>query len=290
MGYTVRPSNWVFDECTRGLASSLKRLAKTVKVPDIDIAIVFFSFAGKVPENGVPYIAFECEQLERSSKDTTFIAKMKGALCIWTPFHLNVKYWKEVHGLNAIYVPLYYAISPTLLALPFCPDRLKDVDGSNQIDALMFGYMNPRRAKAERMFAPLRTNFGFFVGPQLQNRIKRCKSIVNVKFYPKGELEVHRINSLLAQGILVFSEASLTGSKLDALYKDIVPMASYDELPNLVRTWLSKDDDELVAHRKKGYDFIRALNQDLDALERANQFTVKCIAAKASNESDTIET
>ena len=77
--------------------------------------------------------------------------------------------------------------------------------------------------------------------------------------------------------MLVLSESSSFDPKLDDVYRDVVPMASYDNLGKLADEWLQKDKNELIAYRKKGYDFIRAQHADLELMRAANQFTIDCI-------------
>lgn len=246
----------VFGSCAEGLQEQLDLCSQLDQLhlpKNIYIHIFGLYCKSLKPKT---YIAYDCEQLERSSVMSEYIQHMKNALCVWSPFPNNVKYWKEHYQLQTIFVPMWYCVPRRIWALPYLNNETKE-NKNKQLDIVLFGNMNQRRSHIEQEFKNKKTKFKKMFGQELQKSIQQTKIILNVKYYPKSSLEVHRIDPLLAQGHLVISESSKTDPELDSIYKNVVPMIDYHKLPKLIDEWLEKPKYEILKHKEKCHRFIR---------------------------------
>jgi len=130
---------------------------------------------------------------------------------------------------------------------------------TQDIDVLLFGSINPRRAKIiDQMKAVgLRAHavFGLY-GAHRDALISRAKLLLNVHFYDAKVLEMVRISYLLANRCAVLSERSSDPAGDDSL-ADGVAFADYEHLVQRARELIDTPDErERLANR--GFEIMSA--------------------------------
>lgn len=152
-------------------------------------------------------VIFQLEQLFEKSKwwnENTY-KMLKSADGIWDYDKNNVLFLRS-KGIKANYFPMRY--TENLRKLP-------DVNGISQdIDVLIYGYMNERRNAAvtdiQNKLGKLKTISLFNVwGDELDSYLERAKIILNVHYYPISIQEQVRIYYPVINGRCVLSEVSL---------------------------------------------------------------------------------
>ena len=134
------------------------------------------------------------------------------------------------------YVPFFLTLDWQMYNISVHPGLTME---EKTIDFLMFGQNNTRRSVIVQKANKAGLNFVFPNGGLWGNGyfelLANVKVVVNVHFYQRAILEVHRINPLLALGHTVVSEKS-RDTNLDEEYKDVVHFTDYDNIvPLLVR-------------------------------------------------------
>lgn len=161
----------------------------------------------------------------------------------------NVEYLKA-HGVEAFHMP--YGYHPSL-------ERVKPV--AKDIDVLFFGSWNTRRAA---LFSKMPRHINFVwaqgvYGDALDRLIARAKVHVNVHYCDSHQLEVVRLNYLLANGCTVVSEPG-NEAKVNEAY---APGMLYAQYSDIIHACIYALD-----HPKNGQEAIRAMPHDCGPAQR----------------------
>jgi len=85
-----------------------------------------------------------------------------------------------------------------------------------------------------------------------------------VHVYPVASLEVHRINPVLANGMVVVSEET-SDVDIDAIYSEVITMVPYDNLVDTVLKKLAQTRKELEEERRRNVAWIKQRVDQVDA-------------------------
>jgi len=195
-----------------------------------------------------------------------FHKAMHDADAIWDFSKANIRLFGKKHGVRPsweggryFYVPLWNTV----------PDRYfkftPNVNSRKKYDILLFGSMNERRQMIcnELKRRKFRIYCGSSWGKDLEQKKLSSRLLLNVHFYPNGSLEVHRLDSVLAVGMVVVSEFG-SDEFLNREYSSVVNFNSYDNLVETVVAKLEKPESELILERKANIKFMRDVYERVD--------------------------
>lgn len=109
----------------------------------------------------------------------------------------------------------------------------------------------------------VKTCCGVFFGEGLLEKQRTAKILLNVHVYPVGSLEVHRLNPVLASGMIVISEET-HDLAIDMIYSDVATMVPYDVLVDAVQTKLNQSEAELKEERGRNVAWIKERVKKVD--------------------------
>jgi hypothetical protein len=147
---------------------------------------------------------------------------------------------RNASRLAALGVP-----APVVVPIGYVPEMTRIVAGSEDIDVLFYGSMNPRRnAIVRRLRADgLRVEAAFGVyGAARDALIARAKVVLNVHFYDAKVFEVVRVSYLLANRKAVVSERGADPHE-EAPFAAAVRFVRYDELARACRELVASADE-----------------------------------------------
>lgn len=161
----------------------------------------------------------------------------------------NVEYLKQF-GIEAFHLP--YGYHPSL-------ERVKPIE--KDIDILFFGSVNIRR---NEILAALAQEFRFvwargFYGSDLDKLIARAKVHLNIHFSESHQLEVVRLNYLMANHCTVISEAG-NEQDVNEAYAPGLMFCTRLNLLDICRHALANPVD--------GYDTIKSIPMDCSAANK----------------------
>jgi len=210
-------------------------------------------------------------QLEQEGSEYTrikeFHAAMQQADVVWDFSKANIRWFGKKHGVTPsweggkyFYVPMWNTIPEKYFR---SPPSLKSV--KKKYDVLLFGSLNDRRKKiCEEM---KRRKFAIYCdktwGKDLEQKKRSSRLLLNVHYYPNGSLEVHRLDSVLAAGMVVVSEQS-SDTELDREYSPVVTFNHYDNLIETVIKKLEQPESELILEREANFKFMKDVYERVD--------------------------
>lgn len=150
----------------------------------------------------------------------------------------NVEYLKN-HGIDAFYMPYGYH-----------DGLVKNISSDKDIDVLFIGSVHhDRRLK---LFDKLAKHFNLVVvtdtyGKELDRAMSRAKLHINIHHMDNQQLQVVRLNYLIANGCNIVSERGCEESVNNA-YKDMLTFAGYDDFVDACYRAIEnpKDGSELI--------------------------------------------
>lgn len=184
----------------------------------------------RFPKN---YILIQNEQPGSNWIGDKLFDLMSRALGVWefNPKH-NEK-WKQL-GYNSFHLPMRTPMGPYL---EHFTEKEKD------IDILFYGGMHARRREVERRLRKHLPGknivFRYFdlFGEEREDFISRAKIVLNIRFWPEGTLQTHRIEYLLARGKCIVSETS-GDDTLDSDYVQGIRFCDYGDFVPVIRKLL----------------------------------------------------
>jgi len=195
-----------------------------------------------------------------------FRAFFQEADFVWDFSRFDVKLLENQFGLapankggRMFYVPFWTALSDEFF--------LKGKDKTRyEYDVLLFGLITPRRSDIceELKNHGVRTICGIYWGEDLLEKQRKSRILLNVHVYPVASLEVHRINPVLANGMVVVSEKT-SDVDIDSVYNEVLTMASYDNLVDTVLKKLAQTPEELEEERRRNIAWIKERVHQVDA-------------------------
>lgn len=191
------------------------------------------------------YVLYQLENLRTwLRKSPHYLTVARQALAVWEFSFSQLDYWAGQQGVQAVWVPVFVTMPP----LP--PSQAAEDEQQQDIDVLFYGSWSRRRAAVKDLLEAWATRTGRVVWFQLDYEamgarraelLSRAKVVLNLhslesrvlEVRPRWEgrgrkagrplmavgvvlLQVHRINTLLANGKCVVSEPS-SDAALDAL-------------------------------------------------------------------------
>ena len=135
---------------------------------------------------------------------------------LWDYSAQNVEAWKELHGIEAKWVPLGWHESMV--------EAWEPLPGG---DVVMFGSINDRRREILKD-SGVKMIFGEW-GSDLQRRLAKTGAVVNVHYYDSSVFEIVRCSQLWANGMPVISEKSPG----DPMWEQIMPDGTFLEREEL---------------------------------------------------------
>jgi len=195
-----------------------------------------------------------------------FHRAMVGSDIIWDFSKANIRWFGKKHGVTPsweggryFYVPMWNTIPGKYFRNP--PNLFSE----KKYDVLLFGSMNDRREKIcnEMKRRKLKIFCGKTWGNDLEQKKLSSRLLLNVHYYPNGSLEVHRLDSVLAAGMIVVSEAS-ADKELDREYNPVVTFNHYDNLIETVIKKLEQPESELILERKANLKFMKDVYERVD--------------------------
>ena len=162
------------------------------------------SFKNKYPNKKI--IAYQLEQLHHNSPwaNTKGIVFLYGCDEVWDYDKSNVEILKS-RGINAKFQPVLH--TPSLKKIEPATNEICD------IDAIFYGYCNPRRMQILSIVMEKLNYLKFIVinqvwGDELDTYIKRSKVIINIHAYDGAPQEQVRMLYPIINGRCVLSEPS----------------------------------------------------------------------------------
>ena len=225
----------------------------------------------RFPKN---YILIQNEQSGSNWINEQLFDLMSRALGVWefNPKH-NEK-WKQL-GYNSFHVPMRTPVGPYLEGLP---EFVKD------IDVLFYGTKGDRRVQVERRlrkhFPKKKIVFRYFdlFGKEREDFISRAKIVLNIRYWPEGILQAHRIEYLLARGKCVVSETS-GDDTLDSDYVGGIRFCDYDDFVPVIRNLLDNPEEiELLGQRGRRTGQIHQF--DMRPMKKALKGCLKMLDVK----------
>jgi len=210
-------------------------------------------------------------QLEQEGSQYTLIKEFHAAMLeadvVWDFSKANIRWFGKKHNISPswedgkyFYVPMWNTIPDKYFLRP---PSLKS--GKKKYDVLLFGSMNDRRKKIcdemERRKLVIYCDKTW--GSDLEEKKRLSRLLLNVHYYPNGSLEVHRLDSVLAAGMVVVSEHS-SDPELDMEYSPVVTFNHYDSLVETVMKKLKQPESELIVEREANYKFMKDVYERVD--------------------------
>lgn len=233
----------VFDETSQalqdallliGIDSQALRVDKNYACDTDDLYImVDIHHTPSFPKN---YILIQNEQPGSHWINDKLLDLMSRALGVWEFNPKQNLKWKQL-GYNSFHVPMRTPVGPFLEL--GCED-VKQKD----IDILFYGGVHKRRTQMERNlrehFPKKKIVFRYFdlFGEEREDFISRAKIVLNIRYWPKGSLQTHRIEYLLARGKCIVSETS-GDDTLDSEYVGGIRFCDYDDFVPVLRNLLN---------------------------------------------------
>lgn len=215
----------------------------TCETDDIYVIVDLHHHTPKFPKN---YILLQNEQSGSNWINDKLFGLMYNALGVWEFNPKQNEKWKKM-GYNSFYVPMRTVMSP-YLDLGNGEIDLHFTDKEKDIDILFYGGMNERRTDTEKRlreyFPDKKIIFRYFdlFGKEREDFISRAKIVLNIRYWPEGSLQTHRIEYLLARGKCVVSETS-GDDTLDEEYEDGVQFCKYENFVPVIRNLLDNPEE-----------------------------------------------
>lgn len=234
----------VFDETSQaiqdalfliGVDSQAVRVDKNYTCATDDLYImVDIHHTPSFPKN---FILIQNEQPGSHWINDKLLDVMSRALGVWEFNPKQNLKWQQL-GYNSFHVPMRTPMGPYLQSEDVLSGKKKD------IDILFYGGGHERREKMERHlkehFPEKKIVFRYFnlFGEEREDFISRAKIVLNIRYWPKGSLQTHRIEYLLARAKCIVSERS-GDDTLDSEYAEAIRFCDYEDFVPVLRNLLN---------------------------------------------------
>lgn len=196
-------------------------------------------------------ILVNLEQLEANTLLPPYYFERLLRHTVWDYSAANIGLLRSRGARNALQVPLGYV-----------PALKRIHAGTQDIDVLFYGSLNPRRSAVLDQLgatgARVEKLFGLY-GPERDAFIARAKIVLNMHFYDAKILEVVRIFYLLANGVFVVSERGADAEE-SARFEGGLAYCGYDQLAGTCLRYLG-DERARAGIAARGQELMYALPQ-----------------------------
>lgn len=214
----------------------------------------------RIKTTPLKYIIYQTEQPGSKWFNDNYFEVLRRSICVWDFSPRLVDLWIQ-KDISAKFVPIRI---PLNIFYDDCLHRTHFSGGEKDIDVLFYGGFNERRVKMKNTLDKLGIKVVFrfhdLFENDRENLISRSKIVLNIHFYEKASLEVHRILYLMARNVCVVSEFSLD-TKLDQEYSENIVFGSFQNIPKLVMKILSDTNRRnSLAIQARKFSLVNQLN------------------------------